>query len=1556
MECLQRATERCDGRRDWSAPKAAKSRCAHRRSVLSVTLRVTCLLAMVCETRAQVLATPGDFEIAPPPEWMFNVGRNVEILESAEAAIARTDWESAFDHLQPALGEPEDTVIPRGGALRSFRGEVIGLLRRLPPAGRDLYERRIGASAAAMLDEARRTGSPALLQQVATEYPCTNAGIDAAFDLARGAQDRGDSLTAALWLTELDDDVVARRRLGTELGLRAAGAWIAAGEPERAAAILETWKTADAVTLSHHGRETEIDLSRPDSLALVTGLFAPQAVGSADGASGVEGSGREWRQHRGGGDRNATAQFAPPSAAPEWVAPPLDVLDTAYSARIERINQMLASVGQQRRAEALAAGAPLLAAANPVVVRNRVIVRGPDKLRAFDLDTGEPLWVSFGSGGIGIDEIFNLLVERQAEPGEREEPTLELFFGQRGWRDLTSSRLAADDERVYAIMGCGMLGAVTQSTPFLANGRHELGPSLHNRLNAIDVDGGILDWSLGGARTNPTDPCAGLFFLGPPLAHRGLLYCLAEDRGDVRLLVLDPRGKSPVLLWSQSLQTLPQGHTSEHNDLLRTAGLTAAADGDVIICPTGGGLVIAVDAARRQLLWFGSYEAPPPPDLIDPRMMAAMAGGGGAPTRPRDALDQLLTEPRWQDATPLIAEGCVVVPAMESDMLVCFRLSNGELLWQRPREAGLYLAGAVDGHVVVVEGNEVRAVRLMDGADAWHQPFAIPQPSGQGFRHGTLYTLPLLAGGVATIDLVHGRIVAQSPLNDDFVAGNLVSAGGRIVSASPEGLAVFPARDAIESRIADGLREEATPEERAVALRLRGELQLHAGDESQGIADLEAALAVQDDVHARRLLVAAHMTRLRDDFATHLDAVDRLDALVVGTPEEREFRRLCARGFTELGDPAAALTQYLRWSELLPANGELERFEEGRLVDPRVWLSARVGDLYFAASPEQRELLEDLLEAQLQGALGRPAAEAERSLEILDLACRGTGVEGAARLELARRSDGESLLTQEARWLPLTGDSFPEQRGEALAKLAELYLLARAVSPLPALLAPLEGDYAETPVVSGRTGRELVAGWRADPGHVAIFSEIDRLSAFHGEPIIVVSEKGPRAQTDNRLLVPGGARGPLAGWQFRATPENLSAINPQGEMPWSTKLGVTRGGLMTAPERLLQTGHLLVAAFDDRLVTVDALTTEGTRGRRRVHEQTLKSKEQSGGDFRVLGGRMDRLGNRLGLAGPLTVERLVYLVGEDLMAVNPRTREPLWKRTVGYRWSQILGDDIAIVLRPVGSGPMLVLDARDGAVLAERMTPRLVVSRPATADWGRLMLTSDQDTARNEWRFAMFDPLTGENVWTFTSVAKSIWTTVSHSDLLIVGSDGRMVVIDALTGEIQMDTRVDVAAEQVWDSFTVLEDSERFYFCMSAPRKPGDDTAELSLATDRPCNGVLTAVDKATGVVAWRIEVDRQFVNLEHPGGWPFLALAALHGRGRTKTLERRIIDKQTGELWHQSSTPIPDGSLGGAPVGWDVDLTEPSVRLMSGPYLMELEFGAAEAVPDEQAEPETAD
>ena len=83
----------------------------------------------------------------------------------------------------------------------------------------------------------------------------------------------------------------------------------------------------------------------------------------------------------------------------------------------------------------------------------------------------------------------------------------------------------------------------------------------------------------------------------------GQLYVLAEVKGEIHLLVLNPA--TGDLVWSQPVAVPPLSIVKD--PLRRWAGMSPVYADGILVCPTYSGAIVGYDLATRSFLWGYRY-------------------------------------------------------------------------------------------------------------------------------------------------------------------------------------------------------------------------------------------------------------------------------------------------------------------------------------------------------------------------------------------------------------------------------------------------------------------------------------------------------------------------------------------------------------------------------------------------------------------------------------------------------------------------------------------------------------------------------------------------------------------------------------------------------------------------------------------------------------------------------------------------------------------------------------------------------------------------------------
>ncbi len=291
-----------------------------------------------------------------------------------------------------------------------------------------------------------------------------------------------------------------------------------------------------------------------------------------------------------------------------------------------------------------------------------------------------------------------------------------------------------------------------------------------NSLRAFDLETGKIVWARG-IEDNvlvPVNKMEG-HFVGVPYPAKKTLYCLHEsNKGDVNLIEFDPTDGT-----IKNKHVLTKiADTYFLSRLRRVHGVRLAAAGNLLLCPTHAGLLIAFDTKKQKVAWTFKYR--------DPTNLVRLKSLGTS----------------WKHPKVIVAKGKAIFTAPDADDIFCVDLKNGNKLWKAPRKDGVYLAGHFDGNLVVVAKDQVRGLTLKNGQTTWSVKTGVP--SGLGGEHKGKYFLPLAKGAkskkpeVAVLDLKQGKVLARLPVTKGDRIGNLVFAGDAVISQTVAKVTAYP--------------------------------------------------------------------------------------------------------------------------------------------------------------------------------------------------------------------------------------------------------------------------------------------------------------------------------------------------------------------------------------------------------------------------------------------------------------------------------------------------------------------------------------------------------------------------------------------------------------------------------------------------------------------------------------------------------------------------------------------------------------------------------------------
>lgn len=1417
-------------------------------------------------------------------------------LADSRKLIAEGRFGEAVRNLGAILESPEDFFYQPNQwspVYRSLKTESQRLIGQMPREGRELYELQYGARARRLFDGALQTGDTKALAEVSRRFFHTRSGYEATFLLGLDHFDHGRPLAGALTLERLREAGSYVEEIEPTLSLTTAACWLQAGMSEKAREVLVALrKRQPTLRVTVAGRE--VPIFSDDSMAVnwLSGLIGANAIASATESD-------SWRMFRGNASRNGVAAGGMPLLNAEWRVASSD--DPKMETYLKQFQRQVAEES-----------VPTIPALFPLAVGDVVLMRTASNLLAVDFSTGKRLWE------VPEDDTLEMAPGVPAAEVPMRRATMMAGVRQRLWVDMTYGTLSSDGRDVFAIEDLevcyGPSGAVLFRPGRAAMRNLQLGPGMNNdqpapfnRLAAYDIRTGRLKWNIGGPSGPHALRQAETFFLGPPLPLMGQLYVMGENKGEVRLLVLD--GATGNLLWSQQLAVSEQGIAQDV--LRRGAGASPSYADGVLVCPTSAGAIVGVELATRSLLWGFPYGRERGRNRTNVAMSMAPGQAGTS---------------RWSDGDVCIADGRVLAAPVGCESLYCLSLIDGKELWRTARQNDLYVAAVDKNRAVLVGRRAIRALRMADGKPTWEgRTVTLPNeatPSGHGFLAGDQYFLPLSSAEVARVDLTAGKIAEVTKSRKESVPGNLICYRGWVISQGMEGVEAFYQ---LKTAKAESDRRLAANGEDADALSLRGQILLEAGKRSEAIVALRHAYQLEPDPRTRELLRETLLDGLRTEFVAYRDYSGQLERLLDEPEQRATYFRVMAEGLRQAGQWASAFAYYEKLIDREPRDRPLDQISKNLSVRRDRWVQNELALLRGEADDAVRAKIDAAIE------LRRKAAMESGSVEELRRFCDYFDKQPAAaeaRAELARR-------------LHRTGHLLEEElitRSDSVGRVEDAQAVVWPKGKIEIAPATKRNGPDAT---ANNYGRHVVE-MRGDPGpfldDITIhYDEIRHMLSGNDAQgrqrwqLLLASEGSQHQGGYNRVLSHARAQGHLL---LVVLSRKIFAID---------MLGSARNG----SPRLIWSQDLFGSNADPNAYQAFpwGLGNAPWQWQRQLMHAT----------------------ERASLLGPVSAEYVCFPRGRSLVAVDPRNGETLWIRQDVAPGSELFGDDDYVFVLSASREEATVLRAADGAIVGTRKTPRqssqqtlasgerkTIYSRLdefCLATIGRqLVLWWPEDGKRT---LALIDPFEGRDVWSGrTFSAASHTSVVDNRTIGVMEPDGRFVLIDLRDGRTIADVKLE--AEPTLIDITLLASGEQYFLLTRSSPMDGNPPANIQQilnGVSKPIyRGNLYAFDRQ-GKLQWPkpTVIENQFLLLEQPPQLPVLTFGCLtyeqkaNGEGRQR-MSVLVIDKRNGRVAYKTSYRNNIGlfSVSG-------DATAKMVDLMTPREIVKLTFTDKPLPPAEQ-------
>ena len=857
------------------------------------------------------------------------------------------------------------------------------------------------------------------------------------------------------------------------------------------------------------------------------------------------------------------------------------------------------------------------------------------------------------------------------------------------------------------------------------------------------------------------------------------------------------------------------------------------------------------------------------------------------------------------------------------------------MLWKRPREQGLYLAGVHDDRVIVIGRTHVVAYSFIDGTDLWKEPTEIPEPAGRGVRIQSQYLLPLSTGEIATLDLASGRILGRSKLPQGQIPGNLAVGAGALVSCGTNDIVGFRSLTDVEQQVS---RQLTTNPVDAEALALRGELRLHRGQENEAITDLRQSLQQRPNASVKRVLAETLLNRVRNDSRTILQFAGELDSLTDDPRQRIDFIRLYATALSDSGNPAQAAARLIRLVLNTEIPDEMISVGPGHLVSKAQSIRSQLFSIYESADPDQKQAIRTAFTQEFEAA----EIASDRLTQLSRFVKLAEGHPGADRA-LLRIADSKDKFRDERPRTTLlerlTQSENPTIAATAVATLASRFLAANARDDAQQWMKLLRSRHSQDICRDGKTGREVSDEWlaRGDarmnrpgsswPEGLIDVERTEQSTTQATFPVDVVTRVGHyfdgwTFETDS-LVTMLTARDPSlkvvwrlplldASDQTRGQPSQIHICGRRIAFSSGMWLGVMESTNSSVPPKIL---------FDRSL---RPMTLTATMGANVPVERRLLP---NGRRFQLMSDVRGTAGFLIGLSD----EAVCYQLDNRLYAVDPATGRLLWSRT-GQQFAKADGTvDQSVVLNTSTNGAM-VLRTRDGA-LRDRYQ-----GNPHDAPlWFRGSRRLSQRNVGTDQRLFEMRDFDGDHVvWQSQHPAGSIPCNIENDELAILEPNGKLSILKLETGKVQLSVELPakrpqkgnghLAIQKLVDRYVIVagvaarntEKRQITPLNIGSPKEFGFGGFSPPSIAAFTIDGFVCSVHPTDGTLQWSVPVADLAFDTAQPSSLPVLVLASLQseidrftGVSQPPQLSALVLDKRTGRRIYETQelmTPIGRG------------------------------------------------
>ncbi len=1156
----------------------------------------------------------------------------------------------------------------------------------------------------------------------------------------------------------------------------------------------------------------------------------------------------------------------------------------------------------------------------PLVVDDKVIVRTFSNIRALSIKDGKILWET---AKINLPYLGTMQDQEKAGlnstiPFHRVHqyrPKLG-FLGYQSWSDHTFGRLSSDRNHVYAIEKFPVMEDSSSNIRFR---QHSPGYGKNaNILRSYHIENGRLIWEVGGNQIGNWEPDQpDLFFMGPPLPLNDLLYCMVKSRGEIQLIVLNP--KNGERIWTQQLG-FSTGYRNYDNAVKYAPGISPVYGNGVLVCETNAGTVIGIDPIQRSLLWGTRYRKEP------------VSRSYGIPVVQRNL--NSMEESDWIDTTPVISHDTVLLTPKGSNQLICLNLLDGSVRWKKIRPQGLFIATAHEEKVVLVEKNHVTAYWLKDGSPAWKQPIPITSISGRGCRMNDLYLLSLSSGEILSIDLAKGEIRARSYEDPSGFYGNLVAAKGQLISQFLSQVSSFHSIPEIKKTVKNRL---AINPEDPDALAMRGEIRLYQDRKEEGLNDLKKSWKLKNDSHVQKIIARIMLDEISDKYEYYLNHKTEWEQYLQSDDERIEFlERLAILSFeNESYDNAIRY-----WMEVIQlaknVPGKNKKINPHYSMNRDVWIGFNLRKAFRMADSKIKEQYDkQVLKLAEEFANENDKKQLYRFLNIFGY----QKFTEPAQSQVVLIAENEVVDTQLQYYLEkLVNSSDSTISAKATFQLLKESLEKNETEKFDQYLNLLTTRFADVTITDHQNGLQIGGQFKNNPAIPLLKTTGDLL-----ENHLQVTEQGKVGNPRQGYLISsiGEESVKFANWKFQLNSgtDTILAYNNLGEYQWSfpikdlERIGKPRPRPRTFGNFVISRGDYLVFVVGSYAFALDASAkqsqpvplweidlvyfSEKQKGTEGILIDQLAFSSQ-GQIYSISQSRRGRIlkGKIIAAFGVMTDHSLTYFNKDFLKCINLQTGETIWQHKVGYGNMTLLKNQDGkqkeiVLLQKNGTG--YFLHRYQSAIGSHISSVKLKKDNLRVIRIHNNHLLSVNTSRENDKQISieLYDPVNDKTIWNreydnekvSLGVDRLSIYPMGYDELSVIQKDGKIQVISLADGKLNLDVQVEKRKDPR-TLFMVVRNKSQY---LILPRNLAGRVRTKMQSRDLiSLTGTIYAFDRTTQKKMWEYTVRNQYTPYHPPADFPLLVIFnRVEKFNRAKRMNHTgkmlFLDKRTGQPIYES-------------------------------------------------------